>query len=58
VPDFAFRHLVLAKSLTVPKAAAKYGVDPRTMRRWCEGGFIGIRVGGCYRVSVPWPTFT
>jgi excisionase family DNA binding protein len=36
--------------ISTTEAAARLGVKPETVRRWCEAGF-GIRLGGRWRVS-------
>jgi hypothetical protein len=51
----AFLHLVRAVSVSIEQAAALYGVDPRTVRRWCWNAVvISCRIaGGSRRVSLP-----
>jgi hypothetical protein len=44
--DFAFRHLVLAKWLTVADAAEKYGCHPRTVTIWLARVLIGTKING------------
>jgi hypothetical protein len=50
----AFQALVLAKSVSIEAAAARYGVTARTVRRWRWTSPISCRVAhGSRRVSIP-----
>ncbi|MCK1326128.1 helix-turn-helix domain-containing protein [Bradyrhizobium sp. 156] len=40
----------LTSGISTTKAAARLGVTPQTVRRWCETGF-GFRLGGRWRIS-------
>jgi hypothetical protein len=50
----AFMQLVLARSISIEQAAARYGRHERAIRRWCWVAPISVRVaGGSRRVSIP-----
>ena len=38
------------RGIPTTKVAARLGVTPATVRRWCKAGF-GFRLGGHWRVS-------
>ncbi len=50
----AFLQLVLARASSVEAMARRYGVDQRTIRRWCLQAPISCRVAhGARRISLP-----
>jgi hypothetical protein len=50
----AFQALVLARASSVATLGRRYGVDQRTIRRWCLQAPISCRVAhGSRRVSLP-----
>ena len=52
--DFAFRQLILARSMTVADAAQKYGCHPRTVTMWLTKWPVGVKINGAaYRISEP-----
>jgi hypothetical protein len=52
--DATFRHLVLAKPLTVADAASKYGCHERTVRGWLAKWPISVKLNGAvHRISEP-----